>query len=180
MPKQVRRKKDTPVRKTDPIIIAALIALVGTIITAILASPAINKLIEGLQGSPPLTSTVTIPTNSVSETTVEAGNTENYIGLNQTVTGTLYFDEAGVWFFNEGPAIITVILNVGPFGEALIMLQDTNGVERAYVDSQSGSEERLVNFTIPTNDRYTILVRNTLNIQVDYTLTIEGTKSPAP
>jgi hypothetical protein len=182
MPKPSKRRKKAPIKKMDPIIAVALIALVGTIITAVFASPAINKLIEGSQES---NSTITpavsqISTITVSETGLEAGSKDNFIGLDQTVTGTLYFDEAGIWVFKEGPAVITVILDVGPFGDALIILQDMNGIERAYVDTQSGSEERLVNFTIPTDGRYTILIRNTHNTQVDYTLTVEGGKSPVP
>lgn len=167
------RKTDNSRKKVDTAIVAALIALLGTIITAIFASPAINKMIENW-GKP--TSQSTAPSSTPSE----PEGTGNYVHLHQTVTGTLYFDEAGVWIFNDGPAAITLVLDVGPYGEALIILRDPDGIDREYIDAQSGSEERLVNYTIPTDGNYSILVRNSLNSQVNYTLTLEGTKISPP
>ena len=179
MSKTSDKKKSNPRKRMDTVIIAALIALLGTVITAIFASPAINKLIENWGSSdPPLAKPSPIPTNP--ETADATESTGNIIQLNQTVTGTLYFDEAGIWIFNDGPATITVILDVGPFGEALIIIRDPDGIDRAYVDSQGGSEERLVNYTIPTDGKYSILVRNSLNTEVNYTLTVEGTKGATP
>ena len=179
MSKSFNKKKSESERKIDPVIAAAVIALLGTIVTALFASPAINKLIENWGNSVEQTATPSsVPANS--ETTVVTGSQEKYIELNQTVTGTLYYDEAGVWIFDDGPATITIILDVGPYGEALIILKDPSGVDREYVDAQSGSEERLVNYTIPTTGKYSILVRNSRNSQVDYTLTVEGMKNPTP
>jgi len=173
------KKKSNSRRKIDPAILAAVIALIGTVITAIFASPAINKLIESWGKPDPQSAAPTsLPINS--ETPTATGSTVNYIHLNQTVTGTLNYDEAGVWIFNEGPATITLILDVSAFGEALIILRDPDGIDREYVDAKSGREERLVNYTIPTDGNYSILVRNTLNTPVKYTLTLEGTKNPTP
>lgn len=179
MSKSPNKKKGNSERKIDPAIIVAVIALFGTLIAAVFSSPAINKLIENWgkpaeQAGTPSSS----PINS--ETAVVIGNQEKHIKLNQTVTGTLYFNEAGVWIFDDGPATITVILDVGPYGEALIILRDPSGVDREYVDAQSGSEERLVNYTIPTAGKYSILVRNSRNSEVNYTLTVEGTKNSTP
>jgi hypothetical protein len=179
MSKLSDKRKSSSRKKIDPAILAALIALIGTIITAIFASPAINKLIDSWGKSDPQSATPTsLSINS--ETPTATGSAVNYIHLNQTVTGTLYYAEAAVWKFNEGPATITLILDVSAFGEALIILRDPDGIDREYVDAQSGREERLVNYTIPTDGNYSILVRNTLNSQVKYTLTLEGTKNSTP
>jgi hypothetical protein len=179
MGRRSNSNKDKDGKKRDPIIIAALIALIGTVITAILASPAINNIIERWGVS---TAETTAPLLNPSGTAVitQTTNTGNYIQLNQPVSGTLYYNEAGVWIFSGGPADVTIILDVGPYGEALIILKDPDGVERAYVDAQHGREERLVNFNIPTDGEYTILVRNSLNTQVDYTLIVEDAKNPPP
>jgi hypothetical protein len=179
MSKTSNRKKSNPRKKLDTAIVVALIALLGTLITAIFASPAINKLIENWGKSDlPLATPSSTPNSQ--ETAAATGSTGNIIQLNQTVTGTLYYDEAGVWIFNEGPATITIVLDVGPYGEALIILKDPDGVDREYVDAQSGSKEHLINYTIPTDGEYSILVRNSLNSQVNYKLTVEGTKGTTP
>ena len=39
---------------------------------------------------------------------------------------------------------------------------------------------QLVNFTIPTQGEYTIWVRNTVNEQADYTLTVQDARTPPP
>ena len=162
-------------KRLDPTIVVALIGLAGTIIAALLASPLLGRW---LSQAPSVTS----PAASSAETSsVSTPVTGNRIGLNQTVTGTLYFDEAGVWIFNEGPATVTITLDMRPFGSALMILKDPSGVEREYVDKQSPQGvTRLVNFTIPTEGDYTILVRNAANEQVDYTLTVQDALTPPP
>jgi hypothetical protein len=169
------RKKSKDYRKRlDPIIVVALIGLAGTIIAALLASPLLDRW---LSPAPTQTSLAEAPvaTNAVDNIPI----TGNRIRLNQTVEGTLYFDEASVWIFNDGPAAVTITLDVTPFGSALIILRDPQGVERAYVDQQSPQGvTRLVNFTIPTGGDYTILVRNTENEQVNYTLTVQDSRTP--
>jgi hypothetical protein len=95
------------------------------------------------------------------------------ISLNQTVTGTLFFNEGNSWVFSEGPATVNVILDVSHFGEALIVLFDSQGIQREYVDAQNGREERLINYYVPDNGDHTIFVRNSLNSRVDYRLTLE-------
>lgn len=106
--------------------------------------------------------------------TVRKAQKPDSIGLNQTVTGTLYFNEGNAWLFSQGPATINIILDAGPYGEALLMLFDPGGTQREYVDAQTGREERLMNYTIPDDGDYTILVRNTKNEPADYTLTVEA------
>jgi len=96
------------------------------------------------------------------------------IGLNQTVSGTLYYNEGGEWIFNQGPAEINIILDTGPYGESLIMVFDPSGVQREYVDAQTGREERLMNYAIPESGDYKIVVRNLNNERTDYTLTVEA------
>jgi hypothetical protein len=84
-------------------------------------------------------------------------------------------------YSNEGPATVTIILDVGPFGGALIILKDPSGVERAYWDQQTKpGVTQLVNFLIPTEGEYTIWVRNAANQQVDYTLTVQDALTPPP
>jgi len=168
-------KKDTETNKRlDPVIVVALIGLVGTIIAALLASPLLERW---LASTPSSTATAASISNTAANGTQTTGNR---IRLNQTVTGTLYYDEAGTWIFNEGPATVTIILDVSPFGSALLILRDPSGVERAYVDEQSPGVARLVNFFIPTEGDYTILVRNTQNEQADYTLTVQDALTPPP
>ena len=66
-----------------------------------------------------------------------------------------------------------------PLWERTIIVRDPSGVERAYVDQQSPQGvTRLVNFSIPTGGDYSILVRNTENEQVDYTLTVQDALTP--
>lgn len=168
MPKQSTKKR------LDPMIVVALIGLVGTIIAALLASPLIENW-----GSPQPTVPVSPPpqTNTITTVTPTSGN---HIGLNQTVTGTLYHAEAGIWIFNEGPANVTIVLDVGPYGDALIILFDPSGVQRAYVEQQSPGIARLVNFNIATSGDYKIWVRNAVNEQVNYTLTVQDVLTPPP
>ena len=157
----------------DPMIVVALIGMIGTIIAALLASPILERWFSSEPsnaGSPPLSNTAAASTQTLG----------NQIRLNQTVSGTLYQAEAGTWIFSEGPATVTIILDVGPFGSALLILRDPTGVERAYVDEQSPGMARLVNFFIPTEGDYAILVRNAQNTQVDYTLTVQDALTPPP
>lgn len=162
-------------KRLDPMIIVALIGLIGTIIAALLASPLLERLIAS---TPSTNTSQASSTNPATSSTKTLGNR---IKLNQTVNGTLYFDEAGVWIFSEGPATVTMILDVSPFGSALIIVRDPSGVERAYVDQQkSPGVAVLVNFSIPTGGDYTILVRNAANEQVDYTFTIQDALTPVP
>jgi hypothetical protein len=74
-----------------------------------------------------------------------------------------------------------MILDVSPFGSALIIVRDPTGVDRAYVDQQkSPGVAVLAGFLVPTDGDYTILVRNTANEQVNYTLTIQDALTPIP
>ena len=167
------RKKSKDARKRlDPVIVVALIGLAGTVIAALLASPLLERwLTPAVAGVSPYLAS--------SPATSSTQMTGNHIRLNQTVEGTLFFDEAGVWIFSDGPATVTITLDVSPFGSALIILHDPSGVERAYVDKQSPQGvTRLVNFPIPTDGDYTILVRNAANEQVDYTLTVQDALTP--
>ena len=59
-------------------------------------------------------------------------------------------------------------------------MRDPLGVDRAYVDEQSPGIARLVDFFMPTDEDYTILVRNAQNMQVDYTLTVQDALTPVP
>ena len=61
----------------------------------------------------------------------------NHIQIKQTVTGTLYGTEAGVWIFRDGPAYVTILLDAMQFGSALLIVRDPSGVDQAYVDEQS-------------------------------------------
>lgn len=172
MHKKQKNSKDGN-KRLDPAIVVALIGLAGTIIAALLASPFLERWLSPAPSE-------TVPAASSPETVANSTlATGNHIGLNQTVTGTLYFDEAGVWIFSDGPATVTITLDMSPFGSALMILKDPSGVERKYVDQQSPQGvTRIVNFTIPTDGDYTILVRNAANEQVDYTLTVQDVLTP--
>jgi hypothetical protein len=162
-------------RRLDPAIIVALIGLTGTIIAALLASPLLERWFAA---GPTPVATLVQASNTTNSTQVPDNKR---ISLNQTVTGTLYGAEAGTWIFSDGPARVTMILNVSPFGSALIIVRDPSGVDRAYMDQQkSPGITQLVDFFIPTEDDYTILVRNAANEQVDYTLTVQDALTPPP
>lgn len=171
-----RSNKSTDAKKgPDPMIVVALIGLIGTIIAALLASPLLERW---LSTEPPLQGG--LPAASPNAATGDIQASGNYIELNQTVTGTLYYNEPGVWIFSDGPATVTIVADVSPFGSALLIVQDPSGVERAYVDEQSPGVARLVNFLVPTDGDYTILVRNAKNEQVNYTLTVQDVLTPPP
>jgi hypothetical protein len=161
-------------KRLDPVIIVALIGLVGTIIAALLASPLLDRWLS----STPANGNLSAP--SLEPVTNGTQATGNRISLNQTVTGTLYYNEAGTWIFSGGPATVTIVLDVSPFGNGLMILLDPSGVQREYVEQQSPGIARLVNYNIPTSGDYTILVRNTKNEQVDYTLTVQDALTPPP
>ena len=161
-------------KSIDPVIVVALIGLAGTVIAALLASPLLERW---LSAEPPATD-FPQALSSASNSGIPA--TGNRISKNQTVNGTLYHAEAGAWIFADGPATVTMILDVGPFASALLIVRDPSGVERAYIDEQSPGVAILANFFIPTEGDYTILVRNTRNEQVDYTLTVQDALTPAP
>ena len=162
-------------KRLDPAIVVALIGLAGTVIAAFLASPLLERW---LAPAPTATNPSVLPSQTTAVSTLATGNR---VGLNQTVQGTLYFNEAGVWIFDEGPVTVTITLDMRPFGSALLILKDPAGVERAYVDQQSPQGvTRLVNFEVPTDGDYSILVRNTANEQVDYKLTVQDARTPPP
>ena len=164
------KKNDNSKSRLDPMIIVALIGLIGTLLAALLASPLLEKWLS----SEPSTAS---PAQNTTNGTPTVGN---HIKINQTVTGTLYGSEAGVWIFSDGPAYVTILLDVTQFGSALLIVRDPSGVDQAYVDEQSPGVARLVNFFIPTDEDYTILVRNAQNEQVNYTLTVQDPLTPAP
>ena len=168
------KKSDSTKKRLDPAIVVALIGLAGTLIAALLASPLLERW---LPSQPPSASSTEITPNAAPTGTQSLGKP---IRLNQTVQGTLYFDEPGIWIFSEGPATVTIVLDVGPFGDALLILFDPSGVQREYVEQQSSGVARLVNFFIPTEGDYTIFVRNARNEQADYTLTVQDALTPPP
>lgn len=55
------------------------------------------------------------------------------------------------------------------------MIFDPTGVQREYVDAQSGWEERLVNYSIPSARDSIIVVHNLNNKRTDYKLKVEAT-----
>jgi hypothetical protein len=178
MRKRSQKNKEEK-KRLDPMIVVALIGLIGTIIAALLASPLLDRWFPAqpppVEASNP--STGTQPSQAATGPQIVS----QPIRLNQTVIGTLYGAEAGVWVFSEGPAIVTIILDVSPFGSALIIVKDPSGVDRAYMDEQiKPGVTQLVNFSIPTEGDYTIWVRNTANEQVNYTLTVQDALTPSP
>lgn len=167
-------RRNSTKKRLDPVIVVALIGLIGTIVTVLFTSPLIEKWLAPQAATPAAAS---VPLGNTATGTKSTGKR---IGLNQTVTGTLYQAEAGTWIFSEGPANVTIVLDVGPYGDALIILRDPTGVDRAYVEQQSPGVARLVNFNIATPGDYTILVRNATNEQVNYTLTVQDALTPPP
>lgn len=161
-------------RRLDTTVVVALIGLVGTVIAALLASPLLERW---LAPRPIGTASPQASSNIAAAGTQTLGTR---IGLNQTVTGTLYFNEPGIWTFNAGPANVTIVADMSPYGDALLILYDPDGVERAYVEQQDPGIVRLVNYNIPTSGDYTIWVRNAKNEEVNYTLTVQDVLTPPP
>jgi hypothetical protein len=182
MRKRSQKNKEEK-KRLDPTIAVALIGLIGTIIAALLASPLLDRWFpaQPVPVSTQVKASNTLTTTQPSQTATGPQIISQPISLNQTVTGTLYGPEAVIWTFSEGPATVTIILDVGPFGDALIIVKDPSGVDRAYMDQQKKQGvTQLVNFFIPTEGNYTIWVRNAANEQADYTLTVQDALTPPP
>jgi hypothetical protein len=171
MPKRESKEKPTG-QKLDPAIVVALIGLLGTLITVLISNA--DKISTWLSPS----AVPTVGGAIQSATAAQPG--EKRIGLNQVVTGTLYYNEGDTWIFSEGPATVTITLDVSTYGSALIILFDPSGVQREYVDGQEPGIARLVNYTIPSAGDYSIFVRNTNNSQVNYTLTVQDARTSVP
>lgn len=107
------------------------------------------------------------------ELTVVRSPPPSQISIGETVQGELYFNEGVEWIFRDGPAAVNITLNVGPHGNALLILKDPTGAEREYVDVQTGPEERLLSYRIPAAGEYRLVVRNVNNNRTQYTLAVQ-------
>jgi hypothetical protein len=173
MRRKAKKNAKDGARRLDPTIIVALIGLVGTVIAALLASPLLERWLS------PQPSAVHTP-QSANDGNAGTQTPGTHVGLNQTVSGTLYYNEPGTWIFSEGPARVTIVVDMSPYGDALLILFDPSGVQREYVEQQSPGIARLVNYNIPDDGDYTLLVRNAKNEQVNYTLIVQDALTPPP
>jgi hypothetical protein len=137
---------------------------------------AVLPTLSTLTQSPEASTSSPKATSTATSDTIELPHT---IGLDQSVTGSLTPNQGHSWLFGDGPATVDVTLDVGPHGDGLIIVLDSHGTERAYVDSNhADGKERLLNFRIPDSGNYTISVYNTNSSSVNYDLTVSKSAEP--
>jgi hypothetical protein len=85
----------------------------------------------------------------------------------------MVFDEGHSWIFGDGPAVVDILLEMGPQDAALLIVLDAEGVQRQYVEAQTPGEARLLNFSIADDREYTLFVRNQNNTRTGYRLTVQ-------
>ena len=94
------------------------------------------------------------------------------IALGETVSGTLAEGESHAWIFNEGPAIIDIILS-GEELDGVLEIYSPEGELIMVVDnSVSGEDEVLLGFDVPNEGEYTAVIRDFFFLPVDYSLTV--------
>jgi hypothetical protein len=153
----------------------AALSLTATTSTA---APLLNQVQTGDTPTAPATAQPT-PGEPAADPPVNGQSpTGGRIGVNQTVSGTLLFDEGHSWIFGDGPAVVDILLSMGPQDAALLMVFDVEDIQRQYVEAQTPGEARLLNYSIPDDGEYTLFVRNQNNTRADYTLTVQPAKPP--
>ncbi len=94
------------------------------------------------------------------------------VSLNDAVEGELEAAESHSWVFNEGPAVIDIVV-VGSDLDGVLELYDSNYDLISTVDDTfSGEPEELIAVEIPDNDDYYIVVRDYFGDPTPYTLTV--------
>lgn len=103
------------------------------------------------------------------------------VGLGETVEGVIESGKADSWTFNEGPALIDIILASEGQMDGILEVYDPDGNLMADVDSTiEGEEERLLAIDIPDSEEYTIVVRNYHDQGGDYSLTVDPASAQDP
>lgn len=99
------------------------------------------------------------------------------IGLDDSVDGSLGEGESHSWVFNEGPAIVDIMVE-GSNLDGVLELYDSNYDLLEIVDETfSGDPEELIAIEIPDSDNYYIVVRDYFGDPTDYTLSVTESDS---
>ncbi|MBK7895710.1 MAG: hypothetical protein IPJ90_12695 [Anaerolineaceae bacterium] len=103
------------------------------------------------------------------------------IGLGETIEGEMAAGEQFSWTFQEGPAVIDIIVESGEDLDAVLQLYDPDNIFLAASDSGfSGEGEAIIGYEIPDDGAYTILLRDFFADGGSFTLTVaESDEAPA-
>jgi hypothetical protein len=108
---------------------------------------------------------------------IDQGN----IGLGETLEGTLGLDERFSWTFQDGPAVIDIILESGEELDAVLELYDANNIFLAAADSGfTGEGEAIIGYEITDDEAYTIIVRDFFDDGGEFVLTVAESSEAAP
>ncbi|WP_420642275.1 hypothetical protein [Candidatus Leptofilum sp.] len=95
------------------------------------------------------------------------------IGLGETAEGTLDVGEQFSWTFEDGPAVIDIVVESGDDLDAVLELYDENNIFLAAADSGfTGEDEAIVGFDIPDDAPYTIVLRDFFDDGGAFTLSV--------
>ena len=107
-----------------------------------------------------------------SDSEAPEGISQGSIGLDETVEATLATDEAHLWTFSDGPAIVDIVLEGSESMDAVLELYDPDNELLDSADSTfSGGIEELLGVEVDSGD-YTIRVRDFFNEGGDYSLAV--------
>jgi hypothetical protein len=110
--------------------------------------------------------------NGDEETEIDA-IPQGTISFDETVEGTLAENEKHAWIFSQGPAFINIALTGDDDMDAILELYDPNNDFITSSDSTfTGETEEILNFEIPDDETYTIVVRDFFADGGSYTLTV--------
>ncbi|MCB8927309.1 MAG: hypothetical protein H6652_16960 [Ardenticatenaceae bacterium] len=123
------------------------------------------------------------PTDEIDELPAEDidATDQGVIGLGETVEGTLPEGEQFSWTFEDGPAVIDIIVDSGEDLDAVLELYDADNVFLAASDSGfTGEGESIIGYEITDDAAYTILLSDFFDNGGDFTLTVtESSEVPA-
>ncbi|MEZ4590019.1 MAG: hypothetical protein R3D55_02565 [Chloroflexota bacterium] len=103
------------------------------------------------------------------------------IGLGETVEGEMAAGEQFSWTFQDGPAVIDIIVESGEDMDAVLQLYDPDNIFLAASDSGfSGEGEAITGYEIPDDGTYTIVLRDFFADGGSFTLSVtESDEAPA-
>lgn len=106
---------------------------------------------------------------------------QGIIGLGETVEGTLPVDEQFSWTFQDGPAVIDIIVDSGEDLDAVLELYDADNVFLTASDfGLTGEGESIIGYEITDDAAYTIVLRDFYGNGGDFTLMVsESSETPA-
>ena len=120
------------------------------------------------------------PGNEPEPTEIDAIN-QGTIGLGESVDAVLEVGEQFSWTFQDGPAVIDIIVDSGEDLDAVLELYDADSIFLDASDSGfTGEGESILGYEIPDDGAYTILVRDFFADGGSFTLSVqESDEQPA-